>query len=65
MARKQKLGGGFLSEVAAKEELAELTKKIRKNDDPQCTFGHQFGKQKHEPNETSPSHKMIPTQSHG
>jgi len=33
MAQKQKLGGKLLSEVAAKEELAELTKKIRKNDE--------------------------------
>ena len=33
MARKQKLGGRFFSEVAAKEELAELTKKIRENDE--------------------------------
>ena len=33
MARKQKLAGQFLSEVAAKEELADLTKKIRDNDE--------------------------------
>ena len=33
MGRKEKSGGRSLSEVSAKEELAELTKKIRKNDE--------------------------------
>ena len=33
MAQKQKLGSRVLSELAAKEELAELTKKIRKHDE--------------------------------